>query len=69
MVQDTGFAADIATGDGLIAFSTVDEAAAAIDRVESDYARHQAAARRVAVEHFDAARVLGLLLQQVGIDR
>ena len=69
VVQDTGFAADIATGDGLIGFSTIDEAAAAIDRVESDYARHQAAARRVAVEHFDAARVLGLLLQQVGIDR
>ena len=52
VVQDTGFTAMLPTGRGLLAFTSADEAAEAIARVERDYAAHAAAARHVAQEHF-----------------
>ena len=58
VVQDTGFTAMLPTGRGLLAFTSADEAAEAIARVERDYAAHAAAARHVAQEHFAAERVL-----------
>ena len=63
LVQDTGWTAHVPSGDGLLAFSTPDEALAAIDRVNGQYARHARAAREVAREHFDAARVLPAFLE------
>ena len=39
LVQDTGWTAHLPHGDGLLAFSTPDEALAGIDRINSDYAR------------------------------
>ena len=65
VVQDTGLGDHLPTGDGLLTFTTADEAAAAIDRVERDYALHVEAARSVAEEHFDSDRVLGRLLEAV----
>lgn len=62
VVQDTGFSDDLPVGEGLMAFSTEEEAAAAIDEVTRDYARHCAAARRIAEEHLDATRVVGRVL-------
>jgi hypothetical protein len=62
IVQDTGFSRFIPTGEGLFAFSTMDEALAAIEAVESDYERHCKAAREIAEEYFDSRKVLTKLL-------
>jgi hypothetical protein len=63
VVQDTGFSEDLPTGEGLFAFRTIDDAAAALEEIQRDYQRHCLAARRIAEEHLDArvvlARVLG----------
>lgn len=67
VVQDTGFTEFLPVGEGLLAFSTADEARDAVLRVESDYDRHRRAAREVAAECFDARRVLLDLLRQVGL--
>lgn len=68
VVQDTGFSEFIPTGYGLWAFSTLDEAAEAIDAVERDYAAHQRAARELAETHFDSDRVVGALLERIGLE-
>lgn len=67
VVQDTGFSRLLPTGEGLLAFSTLEEAADALARVEADYDHHCAAARTLAREHFDARLVLTKLLQDVGL--
>jgi len=54
------------TGEGLLAFSTAEEAAAAVAAVERDTARHRRAARALAEEHFDARKVLPRLLETLG---
>ena len=64
VVQDTGFSAVLPVGAGLLAFTTPDEAVAAIAAVRADYAAHSAAARAIAVEYFDADRVLGRLVDE-----
>jgi len=63
LVQDTGWTAHLPSGDGLLSFSSFDEALAGIDRINSDYDRHARRALEVAREHFDADRVLPRLLQ------
>lgn len=62
IVQDTGFSEDLPCGEGLFAFSTIDDAAAAIEEVERDYERHCRAARRVAEQYLDATRVIRRVL-------
>jgi hypothetical protein len=64
IVQDTGFGAVLPIGEGLMSFSTLTEAAAAIRDVEKDYARHSRAARAIAEEYFDSASVLTSLLDE-----
>jgi hypothetical protein len=65
VAQDTGWSARHPTGEGLFAFGSLDEAAAAVAAIEADYARHAAAARAVAECEFDARRVLTQLLRDV----
>ncbi len=65
LVQDTGWTAHLPSGDGLLAFSSLDEAVAGIDAINSNYARHARRAAEIAHEHFDAARVLTDLLEEV----
>jgi hypothetical protein len=65
LAQDTGFSAVYPVGEGLIAFSTLEEAAAGIESIESDYERHSAAARALAEECFDAAKVVPALLDRL----
>lgn len=65
VVQETGFSHIIPTGEGLLAFGTVDEAAAAIEQVRRDPHRHAEAARRLAGEHFEASGVLTGMLDVV----
>lgn len=65
-VQDTGFTAWMRTGLGVVPFSTLEEAAEAVARISGDYARHCQAAREIAAEYFDAAKVLPALLAEAG---
>jgi hypothetical protein len=67
VLQDTGFAEVVPTGAGLHAFTTLEEAVAALARVESDYEGEREAASSVAREHFDAESVLGDLLARIGL--
>jgi hypothetical protein len=65
LVQDTGWTAHLPHGEGLLPFSTLDEARAGIDRINTDYERHSRRAAEIAREHFDARRVLPALLDEV----
>jgi GT2 family glycosyltransferase len=67
VTQDTGFAGALPTGSGLFAFDSPDAAAEAVMLIDSDYAAHSRAARRLAEEHFGHEVVLGALLEHVGI--
>lgn len=64
VAQDTGFPHARA---GLLAFSTVAEAVAAVAAVEADYDAHAAAARALAEERFDSDVVLPHLLRRLGV--
>jgi hypothetical protein len=64
VVQNTGFPAQLPVGEGILAFDSVEEAAAAIARVESDPARHARAAREIAVAYFDSASVLRRFIEE-----
>jgi hypothetical protein len=63
LVQDTGWSAHLPSGDGLLAFSNIDEAIAGIDRINGDYDRHARRAAEIARAHFDARVVLPPLLE------
>lgn len=67
LAQDTSLEGVIPLGEGLLAFSTLDEAVAGVESIRSDYGRHAAAARLLAEEHFDSDRVLSRLLD--GLNR
>jgi hypothetical protein len=68
VVQDTGFSEIIPCGEGVLAFNNLEEAVEAIRRVESDYTRHQAAARRIAEQYFASDVVLGDMLSRIGLE-
>ena len=65
--QDTGFGNVLPTGEGLFAYETTDEAVAALEAIEANYARHSAAARSIAQEFFRAETVLARLLDDLGL--
>ena len=67
VVQDTGFSEFIPTGEGLFAFSDLDEAVSGIEAVEKDYRRHQRAARELARTYFASDVVLRDLLTGIGL--
>ena len=67
VAQDTGFSHILPTGEGLFAFTTMDEALAAIDAINSDYGRHCKAARAIAEEYFEARMVGARLLADIGL--
>lgn len=66
LAQDTGLKHLYPTGEGLLTFGTVDEAAAGVEGINRDYARHARAARELAEALFDSDIVLGRLLEQLG---
>ena len=68
ITQDTGFGSYLPTGEGLFAFSTMEEILAAIDAINSDYRRHSRAASALACEFLDADVVLPGLLAHFGVD-
>jgi hypothetical protein len=67
ILQDTGFSQRLPTGEGLLAFSQIEEAAAALDRVESNYTSHARSAREIAEHHLDSGLVLGNILSIIGV--
>jgi hypothetical protein len=64
VVQDTGPSSYLPDGCGLLRFSTVDEAAAALDEVAAHYEQHCRAAREIAEACFSAIGVVTRLLGQ-----
>lgn len=63
LVQDTGWSAHLPSGDGLLSFTTPEEALDGLDRIRSDWATHSRRAGEIARECFDASRVLPVFLE------
>lgn len=63
VVQDTGPSSILPNGLGFFRFSTVEEAAAALDEITSAYPAHSRAARELA-EFFDARRIADAIVSQ-----
>jgi hypothetical protein len=67
LVQDTGFSSYYPAGEGLLTFRTFDEAVEGVAAIMSGYNRHSRAARDLAVCCFNSDRVLGRILDEVGL--
>jgi len=66
LAQDTGLEGLLPCGEGLVTFSTLEEAVAGAEEIARDYQRHSGAARALAAEHFAADRVLPRMLDALG---
>ena len=64
VVQETGFSKVLPVGEGLLAFTTLEEAREGIRQVEADYDRHSRAARAIAEDCFDSDHVLTQLVER-----
>ncbi|MFM9072252.1 MAG: hypothetical protein ACKOOC_02440 [Cyanobium sp.] len=64
ITQDTGFSEHLDVGEGLLSFTSPEEAARAIEDVCWEYASHCAAARRIAEREFEAQSILKSLLDR-----
>jgi hypothetical protein len=62
LARDTGIGHLYPTGQGLLTFTTLDEAAAGVEAINRDYEHHAETARRIAVDCFDSDKVLSGLL-------
>ncbi|MBA2622519.1 MAG: hypothetical protein H0U88_02705 [Chthoniobacterales bacterium] len=67
ITQQTGFTRHYGDGDGLFAFDSLDQIAEAVKMINLDYRKHSQAARELAVEFFEAGKVLRSLLDRAGI--
>jgi hypothetical protein len=67
LVQDTGAGSRLPLGEGLVPFSSLEDAVEGAERIHADYPAHRAAARELAEEHFAAERVLGRLAEEIGL--
>ena len=67
LVQDTGFSNTYPVGEGLLAFDDMDNAVVGAERITGDYAKHCRAARQLAERFFDSDKVLGNLVDRIGI--
>ncbi len=67
ITQDTGLGSVFPTGEGLLPFSSLDEAADAVDAVTRDHARHSRTASEIAREHFGHDVVLSRMLSEIGL--
>jgi hypothetical protein len=66
VAQDTGFSKILPCGEGLFAFTTMEQAVAAIQAINTDYRRHCKTARAIAEEYFAAPKVAAKLLRDLG---
>jgi hypothetical protein len=67
VMQDTGWSEHLPCGEGLFAVRSVEEAAAALEEVERDWARHSRRARELAEEFLDTGKAFPRLLGELGI--
>ena len=67
LVQDTGLAAHLPVGEGLVTFASLAGARDGAARIDADSDVHRAAARDIAERYFDSDIVLSRLLDEVGI--
>ncbi len=64
IIQDTGPSRYFSGREGVLRFTTFDEAIECFRALESEYARHSTAARALAEEHFAASKVVPRVLER-----
>jgi hypothetical protein len=62
VIQHTGPSSYLPDGEGMLRFTSVEEAVDALERVDADYERHCRSAREIAETHFDSNKVLAEIL-------
>jgi len=67
LAQDTGIRERYPVGEGLLAFSDLDEAQAGVEEIASHPERHRRAAREIAEDRFASDVVLPRLLEKLGL--
>ncbi len=67
LAQETGFSRLYPTGEGLIPFSSLDEAVAGVEEISRHPDKHRRAARALAEDFFDSDKVLTRLLLKLGV--
>ncbi|MEO6340287.1 MAG: hypothetical protein ABIO39_09635 [Caulobacteraceae bacterium] len=67
ITQDTGFGEHIRGEGGLFAFTTMAEVEDAAAQINADYGFHSRAANEIALEYFEATKVLASMLERAGI--
>jgi hypothetical protein len=65
LAQETGLSDRYPTGEGLLTFTTFEEARLGVEEISRSYRRHSAAARALAEEFFHSDKVLTRLAEQV----
>jgi hypothetical protein len=64
LTQDTGLSENVPVGEGLLAFSTMEECVSGIDSINSDYAFHCRRARELAADCFGPEMTLKPMLER-----
>ena len=67
VVEDTGFGTYLPVGEGILTFSDMEQAREAVEELVRNYPRHRQAARKIAEDHLDAAKILPELLREAGL--
>ncbi|MHA3980114.1 hypothetical protein ACW9UR_20785 [Halovulum sp. GXIMD14794] len=67
ITQDTGFGNILPTGLGLYPFTTMEDAVAATEAIEADYAANSDAALQIGREYFEAEKVVGAMTSAMGL--
>jgi hypothetical protein len=62
LAEDTGFSSRLPVGEGLLGFTSTDEAVALVAEVDGRFQHHSRAARELAEQHLDARRQLAAML-------
>ena len=67
ITQDTAFGSALPTGEGLFAFSSMEDILAALDAINSDYDRHCREAATIAREFLSYDVVLPKMIDEIGL--
>ncbi len=68
LCQETGFGDSLPHAEGLVAFTSIEEAVDGVGRILAGWERHSKAARQIAEDFFDARKVLSGLLAELGAE-
>ena len=67
VTQDTGWSRYLPSGEGLLSFTSLEEAAEALRSVQAEPQKHASRARAVAEEYFDSNVILRNILKKIGV--